>query len=69
MCSSKTVLGVLFVDYFKVINGVFGIFKVNKCRKPFVLARFLYILGRIEGFLTSMTPSTTTPWAGHSPRQ
>ncbi len=68
MYSSKTVLGVHFVEYFKVKNGVFGIFKVNKCRKPLVLAPFSYILGGIEGFLTSMTPSTTTPRAGHSPR-
>jgi hypothetical protein len=45
MYSSKNILGVYFVKYFKVKNGVFGVFKVNKCGKLAVCMPFSYISG------------------------
>jgi hypothetical protein len=69
MYSSENVVGVYFVNYFKVKNGVLGFFKVNKCRTPAVFAPFLYILGGLEGLFDFYDPFHHHPQAGHSPRQ
>ncbi len=42
-------MGVNFVKYFKVKNGVFCIFKVNECRIPAVFPQFRYMTGGMEG--------------------
>jgi hypothetical protein len=65
----KKVLGVYFVKYFKVKNGVFGIFKVNKCEKPAVFVPFSYIPGGIEDLFDFFDSLHHHPRAGHSHRQ
>ncbi len=50
MYSSKNVMGVYFVNYLKVKNSIFGIFKVNKCEKLASFVLFSYLPGGLEGF-------------------
>ncbi len=69
MYSSRNVLRVYFVKYFQVNKGVFGIFKVNKCRKPAIFVSFLYIPGGFEGLFDFFDSLHYHPQAGHSPRQ
>jgi hypothetical protein len=54
-------LEVYLIKYISVKNGVFGNFEVKKCRKPPILAPYLYISGGGEAYLPPLTPSTTTP--------
>ncbi len=78
MYYSRKVWGVNFFQYLEVKNGVFGVFKVNKCRKlaffvPFCaifvpfLRCFCTFRAAWKAYLTSMTPSTTTPGPGTLP--
>jgi hypothetical protein len=60
-------LGVYFVKYFSVKNGVFIVFKVNKCGKPAVFALFSYIPGGIEVLFYFFDSLQHHPWAGHPP--
>ncbi len=69
MYSSKNVLGVNFVKYFKVKNGVSAFFKsISAGNWPF-LRRFCIIWAALKAYLTSLIPYTTTPRARHSPHQ
>jgi hypothetical protein len=63
MYSTDNILGVYFVKYFQVKNGV----KVNKCGKPALFAPFLYIPGSFEGLLYFFDSSTTIPGPGTPP--
>jgi hypothetical protein len=68
--SSKNVLGVYLNNYFKVKKtSIFGIFLVNRCRKPAVFALFLYIPGGLEGLFDFYDSLHHHPQAGHSPHQ
>ncbi len=57
----KKVLGVYLVKYSKVKNGVFSIFKVNKCGKKVVFAPYSYVPGGLEGLFDFFDSSTTIP--------
>ncbi len=63
--SSKNVLGVYFVTYFKnKKNSVFSDFLDNKCGNQLFLRPFHTFRAALKAYLSSLTPSTTTPWLG-----
>jgi hypothetical protein len=67
MYSSKNVLGLYLVKYFQVKNGFFAFFKsISVGNWPF-LHRFRTVRAAWKAYLTSMTPSTTTPGLGTPP--
>jgi hypothetical protein len=66
MYSSKNVSWVYLVKYFWAKNGVFGDLLAKTCAKPPAFSPFSYISGGWKAYLTSMTPSTTTPGPGAS---
>jgi hypothetical protein len=68
MYSSKNILEVYLIKYFRVKNGVFGDFKsISAANRPF-LAPFLDISGGMGNYLP---PNSLHhhPLPGHSPRQ
>jgi hypothetical protein len=67
MYSSKNVLGVYFVKYFYLKNGLFSTFKSISAGNRLFWRRLCTLRAAKGDFFTPLTPTTTTPCPGTRP--